>query len=476
MIYLKQFYLGCLAHASYLVADTDSKVAAVIDPQRDIDQYLEEAEGQGFQIKHVLLTHFHADFVSGHLELRDRVGAAIHLGARAQAEYDFTPLKDGQSLELGKLRLRAIETPGHTPEAICILAYDLDKDQQSPLAVFTGDTLFIGDVGRPDLFASAGLSADELASMLYDSLHEKLLPLPDETLVYPAHGAGSMCGKNLSKERVSTLGMQRRVNYALQPMSKEEFVRLVSSDLPEAPQYFAHSATLNRLERPTLRETLDKVLKPLPLEEVLNLQAGGAQVLDVRDPSEYAGAHLKDSINIGLKGTFATWAGTILNREHPIVIVADPEQEYEAAMRLGRIGFDHIAGYLENGMESLKTNAGLVRQTQRITATELSEVLQADKNLPVLDVRTEQEWQDRHIEGSINIPLNQLIRRIDEVPRVVKLPVHCLGGYRSSIAVSILEARGIHDSMDLVGGISAWEAAKLETVRPATTNAACQAE
>ncbi|MDH3604784.1 MAG: MBL fold metallo-hydrolase, partial [Candidatus Tectomicrobia bacterium] len=239
---LKQYYLGCLAHASYVIADEETQTAVVVDPQRDIDQYLQDAEQWGVQIRHVFLTHFHADFLAGHLELRDRVGAHIYLGARAKAEYDFTPVKDGDVLEFGRLRLGVFETPGHTPEGISILVYDLEKDDHNPHAVLTGDTLFIGDVGRPDLLASIGVTADELAGMLYDSLHHKLLTLPDETLVYPAHGAGSMCGKNLSTETVSPLGNQRRYNYALQPMSEAEFKRLVTADQPEAPAYFVYDA------------------------------------------------------------------------------------------------------------------------------------------------------------------------------------------------------------------------------------------
>ncbi|MBI1894247.1 MAG: MBL fold metallo-hydrolase, partial [Candidatus Rokubacteria bacterium] len=300
---LKQYYLGCLAHASYLVGDEETHTAVVVDPQRDIGQYLEDARQQGLEIRYVFLTHFHADFVAGHLELRDRVGARICLGARAEAEYAFTPMNDGDALELGKVRLKVLETPGHTPEAISILVYDLAKDERSPHAVLTGDTLFIGDVGRPDLMASVGSTASELAGMLYDSLRGKLLTLPDETLVYPAHGAGSMCGKNLSSDTVSTIGVQRRYNYALQPMSKEEFVALVTADQPEPPDYFAYDAMLNRRERPTLDEALLHEITPLSSDQVLELQAKGAQVVDTRAPQDFAGAHLAGSINIGLIGT-----------------------------------------------------------------------------------------------------------------------------------------------------------------------------
>ena len=318
---LKQYYLGCLAHASYLVADERTGAAAVVDPQRDVDEYLADAEEMGCRIGHVFLTHLHADFLAGHLELRDRVGAGIFLGARAQAEYAFTPLADGQAVELGRVRLVTLETPGHSPESISILVYDLDADSDRPYAVLTGDTLFIGDVGRPDLRASLGWSAEELGSMLYDSIHDKLLPLPDETLVYPAHGAGSLCGKHLSTDTVSTMGIQRQYNYALQPMSREEFVAVVTADQPDSPAYFTYDAVLNAKERPTLDVALAEGLTPLSLDEVLDLVVRGAQILDARSSADYEGAHLAGSVNIGLDGSYATWSGTLLDHERPIVIV-----------------------------------------------------------------------------------------------------------------------------------------------------------
>ena len=352
-MFLKQYYLGCLAHASYLVSDEASASAIVVDPQRDIQQYLTDAEGLGVNIRHVFLTHFHADFLAGHLELRDRCGADIRLGARGQAEYAFVPMKDGDALEFPGLRVQVLETPGHTIESISILLFDLHKDPAKPCAVLTGDTLFIGDVGRPDLRASLGWTARELGGHLYDSLRNKLLPLPDETLVYPAHGAGSHCGKQLSSDTVSTLGDQRRLNYALQPMTKEAFISLVIADQPDAPSYFAYDAILNTRERPTLDQMLQHVLNPIELDEVLEIGDAGAQLLDVRDASEYAKGHIAGSINIGLGGQYATWAGTVLDRARPIVIIAEPGREQEAALRLGRIGFDHVKGCLRDGMGAL---------------------------------------------------------------------------------------------------------------------------
>jgi glyoxylase-like metal-dependent hydrolase (beta-lactamase superfamily II)/rhodanese-related sulfurtransferase len=461
---LKQYYLGCLAHASYLIADEATGTAVVVDPQRDIDQYVQDAAQQGLQIRYVFLTHFHADFLAGHLELRDRVGATICLGARAEADYPFTPFKDGETLECGTVRLHILETPGHTPEAICLLVYDLHQDAHNPHAVLTGDTLFIGDVGRPDLMASIGITADALAGMLYDSLHQKLLPLPDETLVYPAHGAGSMCGKNLSTDTVSPLGVQKRYNYALQPMSKADFIRLVTADQPDAPAYFAYDAMLNRRERPTLEQALARELQPLSLDEVLRLVNTGAQALDVRDPADFEGAHLAGSLNIGLGGAYATWAGTILARDTPIVLIAEPGRETEAALRLGRIGFDYVAGYLEGGMPALEMRPDLLRRTERITAATLAERLATPEPPVVLDVRMPGEWQEQHIAGSVHIPLNHLRERLQEVPRHQRLVVHCQSGYRSAIAAGLLEQHGVTHLADLVGGFAAWDTAQPERV------------
>lgn len=461
---LKQYYLGCLAHASYLLGDEASSTAIVVDPQRDIEKYLADAEEFGLQIRHVFLTHFHADFIAGHLELRDRCGAAIHLGSRAEAEYAFMPMADGDTLEFPGMRLQVLETPGHTIESISILVFDLEKSATRPHAVLTGDTLFIGDVGRPDLRASLGWTAEELGGHLYDSLHEKLLTLPDETLVYPAHGAGSLCGKKLSSDTVSTLGDQRRMNYALQPMSKEDFIRMVTADQPDAPQYFTYDAILNTRERVTLDSNLERVLQPISLDEVIPLGDAGAQVLDVRDAAEFAKGHLAGSINIGLGGQYATWAGTLLDRAKPIVIIAEPGREYEAALRLGRIGFDHVMGYLDGGMASLESRPDLVWPTERLSAAMVAEELACADPPLVLDIRNPLEWQIGHIAKSVNIPLNRIQERLAEVPRGRRIAVHCAGGYRSSIAASILQQSGITNLIEMAGGLAAWEAAKLPVV------------
>ena len=455
---LKQFYLNCLAHASYLIGDEDTHVAAVVDPQRDIDQYLAFAADRGLRIEHVFLTHFHADFVAGHLELRDRTGATIYLGAAATAEYPFTPVHDGDIVELGRVRLQTLETPGHTAESISLLVFDSDRSVTDPQAVLTGDTLFVGDVGRPDLRVALGWSAADLGGLLYESLRTKLLTLPDSSLVYPAHGAGSLCGKALSKETSSTIGEQRRTNYALQPMSKAAFIDLVTADQPDAPAYFTYDAVLNTRERATLDETLARELNPLTLDQVLAIQKAGGQALDTRDPDVFAAAHLAGSISIGLGGQFATWAGTVLSRESPIVILADPGRETEAAMRLGRIGFDNVLGYLRDGLRSLAGRPELTASSQRISPALAAEFL-ASHELVAVDVRTPAEWRAKSIAGSLSVPLNRLAERIQELPRNRPLVVHCAGGYRSAIAMSLLQRHGFTKLSELAGGIAAWETA-----------------
>jgi hydroxyacylglutathione hydrolase len=455
----KQYYLGCLAHASYLIADRAGGPAAVIDPQRDVEQYIADSEELGCRIEHVFLTHLHADFIAGHLELRDRTGARIHLGARASADYQFKPMADGSSLDLGDVRLQVLETPGHSPESISIVVYDPEHGD-APYAVLTGDTLFIGDVGRPDLRAALGWSADQLAGMLFDSLRDKLLPLPDETLVYPAHGAGSLCGKNLSTDTVSTIGIQRRYNYALAPMSRERFIEIVTADQPDTPAYFTYDAVLNARERPTLDEALERELRPLSLQELPELLSGGAQLLDTRDAAEFEGAHFRGAVNIGLGGSYATWCGTILDQQRPVVLIAEPGRESEAATRLGRIGFDNVAGYLAGGMQQLEQAPELVDRIERITAASLAEQLASPAPPSLVDVRTAREWSEGRIDGATNVPLSQLADRIDEIRSERPIVVYCSGGYRSAIAASVLRRAGLRQVTDLVGGLGAWESCR----------------
>jgi hydroxyacylglutathione hydrolase len=465
-VVLKQYYLGCLAHASYLIADEPSGTAAVVDPQRDVEQYLEDAGRLGCRIGHVFLTHFHADFVAGHLELREREGAVIHLGARARAEYSFTAMADGDSVQLGDVRLTVLETPGHSPESISILVSD-PGEPVDPYAVLSGDTLFIGDVGRPDLRGALGWSAAELGGMLYDSLHGKLARLPDDTLVYPAHGAGSLCGKKLSTETVSTIGIQRAYNYALAPMSRDRFIETVTADLPDAPAYFTYDAVLNARERPTLEQALERELHPLTLLQTLELQAGGAQVLDTRDGAKFEAAHLKGSVNVGLGGSYATWCGTILDPEKPIVLIAEPGREVEAATRLGRIAFDTVAGYLAGGMESLSETPDLIDRIERITAGSLAEQLDSPAPPLLVDVRAPSEWEQERIDAAVNVPLSRLPERLQSLPRDRQIVVHCASGYRSAIAAGLLQGAGFATVADLVGGLGAWSSAT--QVEPADT-------
>jgi hydroxyacylglutathione hydrolase len=460
-VFLYQYYLGCLAHASYLLADEATGTGIVVDPQRDIQQYLADAERHGFTIRHVFLTHFHADFVAGHLELRDRCGATIHLGARAQAEYAFVPMRDGDALTFPGLRIQVLETPGHTIESISLLVCDLARNAEHPCAVLTGDTLFIGDVGRPDLRASLGWTAADLGARLYDSLHQKLLPLPDATLVYPAHGAGSLCGKNISSETVSTLGEQRRFNYALRPMTREQFIRIVTADQPDVPAYFTYDAVLNTRERATLDDNLLQVLRPVPLAEFLALAETGTQVVDVRDPDRFARGYLRGSVNIGLDGQFATWAGTVLDAERPILLIAPPGRETEAALRLGRIGFDRMQGYLEGGMEALADRPDLLAQTERRSVEEIAPELVTSESPLVVDVRSAREYATKHIAGSTNIPLSRLRESLQQIPMGRHVYLHCAGGYRSSIAASLLARAGLTDLTEMAGGLAAWEAAGL---------------
>lgn len=458
---LKQYYLSCLAHASYLIADERTKTAAVVDPQRDIQQYLDDAAAGGYTIRYVFLTHFHADFLAGHIELRNQAGAQICLGARAGAEFEHLALQDGNEILLGDVRIQIMETPGHTPEGISLLVFDQTRSTTEPHAVLTGDTLFIGDVGRPDLLASIGVTADELAAMLYNSL-DRLRQLPDATLVYPAHGAGSLCGKALSKETVSTIGEQKTFNYALQPMPFEQFRTLVTAEQPEAPGYFVYDAVRNRQERPALDQTMHTALQALPLPQVLQLQRAGAQLLDVRDAIDFAGASLKGTLQIGLQGKYATWCGSLLNHDDPIVVIGD-DNEQEAVMRLGRIGFDNVAGYLQDGMQALQQHPEFVQTVPRITAAALA---RQQQHVPtfVLDVRSEKEYAIVHLQGSSNVPLTHLRERLHQIPTDQPVVVHCEGGYRSAIACSILLQAGRTNVSDLVGGIKAWIATKLPTI------------
>lgn len=453
----KPYYLDCLAHASYLLGDEAIKTAVVVDPQRDVDGYVSDAAQLGLVIRHVILTHFHADFVAGHIELAAATGAQIHLGARARAEYAFHPLADGDEIVLGKLRLRALETPGHTPEGITLLVFDDGVNPKQPKMALTGDTLFVGDVGRPDLMASAGMTANDLAACMYDTVHTKLAMLSDEVEVWPAHGAGSMCGKNLSKDRSSTIGAQRKSNWAFRASSKPDFVREATSELPLQPSYFGYDADLNRKLRPTLAAVLERELAPVGLETIVDALDRAETVLDTRDPDDFARGHLKGSINIGLGGKYASWAGVLVERTKPIWLIANPGREREAALRLGRIGFDFVQGYLDGGAAAFASFPDLTTSFRRVTAADLARELESKTPPHVLDVRADSEWQTNHIDGAQLIPLPDLARRAAEVPRSKRVVIHCAGGYRSSIAASVLMQQGFTNVEDLIGGFTAWE-------------------
>jgi hydroxyacylglutathione hydrolase len=458
-MYFKQFYLGCLAHASYLIGSNGE--AAVVDPQRDVDQYIEEAVRENLTIKHVIETHLHADFVSGHRELAARTGAKIYFGWKAQARFDHVPVHDGDSVQFGTVKLQFLETPGHTPESISVLVYDQEEGEK-PAAVLTGDTMFIGDVGRPDLLGAV-MSPQDLAGMLYDSLHQKLLTLPDEVKVYPAHGAGSMCGRNISSEKSSTIGDQRRHNYALQPMSRSEFIDMMTTDLPEAPAYFSQDAQLNREGPGVLAElTAPRELSPA---EVIKLQEQGAIILDTRSSDQFGTGHIPGSFNIGLGGQFASWTGTLISLTTPIVLVAETEEHVkEARIRLARVGHENVAGYLGGGILSWHNAGLLLSTTEQISVDELDRRMKEGFMLQVVDVRKPGEWTSGHIKQALHIPLNKLNERSGQLNREQPVTVICAGGYRSSAATSLLERQGFQKITNVVGGMNAWTKAKLDVV------------
>ncbi len=454
-MYFKQFYLGCLAHASYLIGSDGE--AVVVDPQRDVDQYIKEAEHHGFQIKYVIETHLHADFVSGHRELAARTGAEIVFGKEAGASFPHRAVKDGDEIRIGKVTLQVMETPGHTPESISLLVVDTEISSQ-PQKILTGDTLFVGDVGRPDLAGGKGYTPAMMAGMMYDTINSKLLKLADDVEVYPAHGAGSMCGRNMSAETFSTIGEQRQSNYALQPMAKDDFVRMMTVDMPEAPAYFPRDAEINRTGAASLAE----VPRPAALTPQQVKDLAGHQILDVRAAAEFGAGHLPGAINIGLGGQFAIWAGTLLAMDIPIVIVAESEEKAaEAVVRLARVGIESVKGYLAGGVAAW-SNAGFeVAAVPQITVNELKELLGSHTPLQILDVRRPPEYEGGHVPHAQTAPLLSLQKNFQTLALDPAKPtaVICAGGYRSSAATSILEQHGFTDLLNVTGGTSAWIAA-----------------
>jgi hydroxyacylglutathione hydrolase len=457
-MYFEQFYLGCLAHASYMLASGGE--AVVVDPQRDVEIYLKAAEANQVSIRHIFETHLHADFVSGHRELAARTGAQIYIGAQAGATFPHRALRDNFQLRVGQMLITALETPGHTPESMCFVITD-EEQSAAPWAVLTGDTLFLGDVGRPDL--SKRYTPVQLAGMLYDSLHDKVLRLADNVLVYPAHGAGSLCGRNMRAERVSTIGTERLTNYALQLKSREEFVKQLTSNLPARPAYFLQDAEINRTGAPALADL--PALPPVDPAALKGLLAEGGLALDVRPGEPYATGHVPGSVNIALSGQFASWAGALLGLAARPVLIAETQEEIaEARMRLARIGLEDAQGYLNGGIAAW-SKAGLALATlPQITVESLSEQSRGGR-LQVLDVRREPEWEAGHIDGASWWPLDNFKVAPPEIDRDMPIAVHCKGGYRSMIACSLLERVGFRNVINVVGGFDAWQQARL----PVTT-------
>ncbi|MDH3706187.1 MAG: rhodanese-like domain-containing protein [Acidimicrobiia bacterium] len=451
-----QYYLDCLSHASYLIGDETTGRAAVVDPRRDIGEYVADAEAAGLTIELIIETHFHADFLSGHLELAEATGAEIVYSSVAETEYPSRKVADGERISLGEVVLEFLHTPGHTPESLSIVVWE-HADDDEPYGVLTGDTLFIGDVGRPDLLASIGFTRDELADQLYDSLHQKLLPLPDATRVYPAHGAGSACGKNLSTETWSTMGDQRTGNYALLAPDKETFIDLVTEGQPPAPEYFVYDAILNRKDRPLLDE--EAAPPALDLAELQRLAADGAVVIDGRDPEEFARGHLRGSVNVGLNGRYAEFAGSVVPSDVDIVLVVDEGFEVEAKNRLARIGFDRVLGHLARPLTVFAENPDHVAQASRLTAADFDELRPQTEGLQLVDIRNPGEVALGTIDGAVDIPVGQLPGRLDELDPTAPTVVFCAGGYRSSVAASLLRRSGFGDVSDIIGGYAAWSAA-----------------
>ncbi|MFJ9576530.1 rhodanese-like domain-containing protein [Streptomyces sp. NPDC101191] len=453
-MFFTQYYLDCLSQASYLIADRTTGQAVVVDPRRDVSEYLADAEAHGFTVVGVINTHFHADFVAGHLELADRTGAWIGYGRRAETEYPIRKLAEGERIVLGDVTLEIMETPGHTPESISVLVRE-HADDTVPYGVLTGDALFIGDVGRPDLLASVGVTAEELGAMLHDSVQNKLMGLPDEVRVYPAHGAGSACGKSLSTAKQSTIGEQRATNYACAPMGREEFVALVTAGQPAAPGYFAYDAELNRRDRDLYDATA--AARSLSLAEFAELRRSGAVVVDARSPQEFAGGHLRGAVNVPVEGRFAEQAGTVLDPAERLIVIAPENREEEVVTRLARIGFDRAVGYLRNPEDALEALADEVAPASRLTAAQLRAALRGDRPPLVIDVRTcGERGENGFIDGALHMALSELPARTDELPADRPLVVHCAGGHRSSIAASLLRHRGFGDVSDVLGGYAAW--------------------
>ncbi|MDJ1503760.1 MBL fold metallo-hydrolase [Xanthocytophaga agilis] len=448
---IEQIYTGCLAQGAYYIESKGE--AAVIDPLREVQPYLQRAKRNGATIKYIFETHFHADFVSGHLDLAKQTGASIIYGPNANPAFEAVIAKDNQQFQLGELTIRVLHTPGHTLESSCFLLIDAQGNYQ---AVFTGDTLFIGDVGRPDLAQKSSLTMEDLAGYLYDSLHTKLMPLPDDVIVYPAHGAGSACGKNMSKETSDTLGHQKQTNYALKATNKEQFIKEVTDGLLPPPYYFPQNVQLNKEGYESVEKVVSRGLTPLnadTFELVVNEQH--ALILDTRKPQVFKDDFIPNSINIGIDGDFAPWVGTLITDiNQPIVLVVEAGREEEVVTRLSRVGYDHTLGYLQGGIQAWKDAGKEIDQIESISADEFASRFQ-NGNLQVKDVRKQSEYEAEHMEGAENVPLAYLSEHMAEFSKAEPVYIHCAGGYRSMIAASILKARGYDQVIDVAGGFKA---------------------
>jgi hydroxyacylglutathione hydrolase len=456
---IEQIYTGCLAEAAYYIESNGE--AAIIDPIREVDAYLKRAKKDNAQIKYIFETHFHADFVSGHVDLAERSGATIVYGPTAQTTFKSHIAEDGEVFQVGDITLTTLHTPGHTPESTTYLLKDA---QGKPYCIFTGDTLFIGDVGRPDLAQQADLTMEDMAATLYDSLQSKILTLPDDILIYPAHGAGSACGKNMSKETFDTLGNQKIENYALKAESKEAFIEAVTDGILPPPQYFAKNAALNKKGYERVEDVIERGLTPLePADFEAQANASGALILDTRDPEDFARSFIPSAINIGLNGQFAPWAGALItDMDQPILLVCAPGKEEETITRLARVGYDNTMGYLAGGMGSWIAAGRETDQIDSITAADFEKLGPAENNLHVLDVRKPGEYESEHLEISQPRPLDYINEWMSEIQPKETYYVHCAGGYRSMIAASILKARGVQQVADISGGYAALKQTSLQ--------------
>jgi hydroxyacylglutathione hydrolase len=464
-MFVKQLYTNCLSEAAYYIESEGE--AAIVDPLRDVEEYLYLAKERNVTIKYIFETHFHADFVSGHIDLSKATNAPIIYGPNAETKFPVTIAKDGETFLIGKIQLHVLHTPGHTVESTCYLLKDENGKNH---AIFTGDTLFVGDVGRPDLL-SGELNKEELAGLLYESLQQKIMPLEDDVIVYPAHGPGSSCGKNLGADTFSTIGSQKQSNYALQQKSKEDFIKAVTEGLPEVPSYFPINAKINKEGYESLDKVLQSGLTALSIEDFKKRIKDDVIVLDTRGADEFTEGFIPGSISIGLEGKFAEWAGSLLPFDKPIILVTEAGKERETIVRLARVGFSKIEGYLEGGFEAWKQAGEKTDLIINVEADELAMDIPFDDNLVVVDVRKEVEFGDGHVKGAVNIPLSEMTDpgSMANIEDNHNLYVHCGGGYRSVIASSLLKRQGIHNLRNVIGG---WakikEESKIETERDAS--------